>query len=213
MSSQRKIDSARANGAKSHGPKTEEGRQRSSMNALTHGFYAASVVLPHEPLDQYHETLQAYVRQFQPDGQAEFDLIEEMLAAKWRQRRLWAIEADLFTEEMNSQKERLDKNEESYDEITPLTQAYRFRAAESSLPFLVRQESSLERAYSRALRNLLQLQRLRKAAQPPTNSNSQERTQSHDRTPQPSAPSPQPPATHLPPPRGPGGASRPVRAS
>src|ERR1035438_7199088 len=100
MSSQQKIDSARANGAKSHGPKTEAGRKISAQNAVTHGLYAKGVVLAVESREQYQEMLDAYLQQFQPDGPIEHDLVEEMVAAKWRQRRLWAIETDLLEDQM-----------------------------------------------------------------------------------------------------------------
>src|SRR5713226_10671975 len=54
MSTQRKIDSARANGAKSHGPITEEGRKKSSMNAIKHGLNARTPVLFNETDDEYN---------------------------------------------------------------------------------------------------------------------------------------------------------------
>jgi hypothetical protein len=194
MSSQQKINSARANGAKSRGPITETGRKKSARNAVTHGLYSASVVLHTESIQEYQEMLDAYTGQFQPANQAEFHLIEEMIAAKWRQRRLWDIEAHLLELEIAQQTEKLDKQYTSYGSITPLSLAYSSLASSGPLPFLTRNESRLERAYSRALKNLLELQRLRKAAQPNTRQNLQG---------QPPAPDPSPvfplPTTHNPP--------------
>ena len=189
MSSPRKINSARANGAKSHGPKTESGRKASSMNAVTHGLYSKSVVLQQESPEQHREMLDAYIQQFQPQGQAEFDLLEEMVAAKWRQRRLWAIESDLLEEEILKQKDQFEEEDQPLDDIVPLSFAYRELALGTSFPFLNRNESRLERAYSRALKILLELQRLRQAA---AIQNSQKRTESQIRTPQvfPSIPHP-----------------------
>ena len=66
MSSQRKIDSARTNGAKSHGPITEEGRKTSSMNALKYGLTAHTVVLPNENLEEYDLLLDTYFNDLQP---------------------------------------------------------------------------------------------------------------------------------------------------
>ena len=160
MSSQQKIDSARANGAKSHGPRTEPGRKISSQNAVTHGLYAKGVVLAVESREQYQEMLHAYLQQFQPEGPVEHDLVEEMVAAKWRQRRLWAIEADLLEDQMIQQKAKLDAEDTGYDAITPLSFAYD-ALSKSTLSFLTRNESRLERAYNRALKMLLDLQRLR----------------------------------------------------
>jgi hypothetical protein len=179
MSSQRKIDSARANGAKSHGPKTEAGRKISSRNAVTHGLYSKGVVIAKESSEQYQEMLDAYIQQFQPNGLVEFDLVEEMVAAKWRQRRLWSIETDLIEDQILIQTEKLDKKYSDYDPHCPLSYAYAALAESGSLPFLTRNESRLERAYSRALKFLLELQRLRKSA----NENIQKRTESQIRPP------------------------------
>jgi hypothetical protein len=181
MPSQSKINSARANGAKSRGPKTESGRKASSMNAVTHGLYSKSVVLQSESPAQHREMLDAYIQQFQPQGQAEFDLLEEMVAAKWRQRRLWAIESDLLEEEILKQKDQFEEEDQPFDDIVSLSYAYHELARGTSFPFLNRNESRLERAYSRALKTLLELQRLRKPA--PTQ-NSHKRTESQIRTPQ-----------------------------
>jgi len=201
MSSQRKINSARTNGAKSHGPKTKAGLEKSSRNALTHGLYSATTVLASESREQYQALLDAYLQQFQPDGPVESHLIEEMVAAKWRQRRLWAIETDLLEDEVIVQKKKLDADGETYDQITPLSFAYRDLSASSALPFLTRHESRLERAYFRALKTLLELQRLRNHAPTAPPQNIDERTQSQMRTlPSTAAERPQvPPSFDLPP--------------
>jgi hypothetical protein len=196
VSSQRKINSARANGAKSHGPKTAAGKKASSQNAVTHGLYAKGVVLANESREQYQEMLHAYQTQFHPEGPAEADLLEEMVAAKWRQRRLWAIETDLLDDEILQQTDKLDEDGVSYDPITPLSFAFA-ELSSKSLSFLSRSESRLERVYHRALKTLLDLQRLR-------NQNIQKRTESQIRQPIPPPPTHhdnQSPATsHQPPP-------------
>ena len=167
MSSQKKIDSARTNGAKSHGPKTEEGRKISSQNAVKHGLYSSSVVLTTESREEYQALLDAYIQQFQPEGQVELHLVEEMVAAKWRQRRLWAIESDILEDEMIETKAELEDNGGGYTPITPLSRAYTNLAQRPALQLLVRHEARLERAYSRAFKNLQELQRARKVEPPP----------------------------------------------
>ena len=96
MSSLRKIDSARANGAKSHGPITEEGRKKSSMNAFKHGLNARTPVLFNETDDEHAALLDSYVQDFQPVGPAEMAAVIDMVDAKWRQRRLLNIESQMF---------------------------------------------------------------------------------------------------------------------
>ncbi len=200
MSTKRKTDSARANGAKSHGPATEQGRKKSSMNALKHGLTARTVVLPNENDDEYADLLESYVQKFQPADPVEMDFVVEMVNAKWRQRRLFLIESGLYELQMLKQKEEMEAAYDSYNESVEHAFAFRKLSESACLSMLSRTESRLERTYSRALRNLVQLRR--EASLDARKIDSEKRTESQVCTPaadhQPPADDRQPPIANLP---------------
>jgi|SRR5271165_921991 len=201
-----KSQSARTNGAKSHGPSTPAGRARSSQNALKHGFSAQTLLLPSEDPADLHDLLTAYLADFHPAGPTELDLVHQMVAAKWRLNRLALIENQLFTEAIQHEDElAADHDDEPLTPAESLTEAFRSLANSPYLTFLHRTESRLERSYSRALRNLLQLQRLRKSApaepaEPPENQickNEPTTPQLHHEHRHPELPSPQSPSPRI----------------
>src|SRR5260370_3707963 len=178
MSTQRKIDSARANGAKSHGPVTEQGRKKSSMNALNHGLTARTVLFSNDNHAEYDTLLESYLQSLQPIDPVETDLIVEMVNAKWQQRRVQKFETELFDREMDEEKEKLDEDYESYSEIFEQTHAFQMLTHSPSLQMLHREASRLERTYHHALNNLLRLRQVRESS----NKKIEKRTESQDRT-------------------------------
>src|SRR5689334_20406861 len=98
MSSKRRIEASRRNGARSQGPKTEAGKSRSSHNATRHGLLAERVVLEDESQENFQIVVNDYVQKFQPRDGVEFGMIEEMSASYWRLHRAMAIEQNLFNE-------------------------------------------------------------------------------------------------------------------
>jgi hypothetical protein len=134
------------------------------MNALKHGLTAETVILANEDEDEYNAFLDAYVCDLDPVGAVEMDLVVEMVNAKWRQRRLCRMESDLFDGQINTQKPELKKIYRSYTLATEHAYAFKTLTESGPLLYLSRLEPRLERAYSRALKNLLQLQHLRKTA-------------------------------------------------
>jgi hypothetical protein len=156
MSSGLKTKSARANGAKSRGP------TKSSRNSLRHGLSAKSVLLPAESHEQFQLLLDAHIQQFQPANPVEMDLVEDMTVARWRLRRIWAIETSLLANELTRRAEDID------EEFTEMTTEERLawvfqRMADGgqSLSLLARYEGNLNRSFDRAFKqfNLLKSQR------------------------------------------------------
>ena len=66
MATQAQIDAARANGAKSHGPVTEEGKAKSSQNALRHGAFASLVLLASESPIPFDALTEEFVQASNP---------------------------------------------------------------------------------------------------------------------------------------------------
>ena len=85
MPTQLRSDTARANGAKSHSPATAEGRENSSRNAVKHGLFSRNpLVLECENDDDFEVLHNSQMEIHQPATPAEKDLVDQMVAARWR---------------------------------------------------------------------------------------------------------------------------------
>lgn len=159
-STPRKAAAARANGAKSPGPKSTAGKARAAMNALKHGVYAESLLLPNEnPADLAH--LRAYYFQrFQPMDPVEADLVEVMIVSMWRLRRLSRLDTGILLREFHSARRAV----RGFDAMPPDRQAAlaalrHLNLNGGAIGALDRQESKLYRHFSRALSDLLKLRK------------------------------------------------------
>src|SRR3954471_18877937 len=101
--SEKRIRAALANGAKSRGPITSQGKANSSQNAIRHGLLAASVLVGDECRHNFKSVLDLLVHRFQPADGVELSMIEELAASTWRLRRVWAMESEMLTGAMQEQ--------------------------------------------------------------------------------------------------------------
>lgn len=149
MPSLRRILASRANGARSLGPVTPEGKARSSRNALRHGLLAKCVVLSNESPAGFQELHDQFVNRFGPADGVEDGLLEEMVAASWRLRRVWALETRLLDDALAAQAPG--------DELGRVTAAFSSLASRPELALIHRYETRLHYVYQRALFNFLLL--------------------------------------------------------
>ena len=84
------------------GPRTEEGKQRSSQNAIKHGLFSLFFLLPGESQDEYDRHLYRYNKEYQPKGATEEDLVRHLAQTEWRRRRIPLLEADSIENSMES---------------------------------------------------------------------------------------------------------------
>jgi hypothetical protein len=87
----------RANAQHSTGPITEEGKRKSSLNALRHGLTGQIVVMPGEDMAAYHLHLHSFTTEYQPSGHTEATLVQFLAETAWRLHRVAALETNLLT--------------------------------------------------------------------------------------------------------------------
>src|SRR6266852_8402005 len=168
MPSQLKSDTARANGAKSKGPKSAATRAKSSLNATSHGFTAHNTVLLQcEDPELFQKIRAEYLATYKPATPEEEVLVDEMIVTRWRIQRLWTIETALIDREVTRQQPELEKAC-PVDPAANLAVAFRALADESrSLALLSRYESRLHRMHERTYRTLRQVQQERQQPSQP----------------------------------------------
>ena len=91
----------RANSLHSTGPRTGEGKQRSSLNALRHGLTAEATVLPSEDPAAYAAFLQEFMDEYRPATATETQLVRELAGTAWRQNRIPRLETEALARAAN----------------------------------------------------------------------------------------------------------------
>ena len=157
-SSAAKIEANRKNAQRSTGPRTEAGRAASSRNAIRTGLTTMTItVMPgesEEDLDQLSESIRG---EWNPRGDHENFLVDQMISARWRLERIARWEEEALNNAIEapgwytkSEARRWDAQSADRHVLSTLG------AKNSIFDKLERYTRAAERAYSKAVKELQQ---------------------------------------------------------
>ncbi len=114
MATRRQIEANRRNAQRSTGPRTRTGKAAAKLNSLKHGLLAEQPVLPDEDGAAFEALRHELIKQFDPVGVIETQLVERIAGLIWRLRRLGRIEGGIIdfqrqTIEYNRRDEKASK--------------------------------------------------------------------------------------------------------
>jgi len=145
---------------KSTGPRTPEGKERSSHNALRHGLTGRIVVLPSEDLAVYQAFCKELMADLAPETPVERQYAQTFCDTQWRLNRARSIEDSMLA---LGHFEGATVPGVDHPEIqSALTAAKVFRQDSKSFMNLTLYEQRLQRTQKEALRQLQELQAKRK---------------------------------------------------
>jgi hypothetical protein len=93
MASPAQILANRENAKRSSGPKTQEGKQVASRNAIRHALTGTQIVIPGEDASAYEELRKGLHQSYKPKTEAEKILVDQIAANAWRLMRAQRVEA------------------------------------------------------------------------------------------------------------------------
>jgi hypothetical protein len=161
----RRIAANKQNAAKSTGPRTADGKARSSQNALKHGLTARTALLPSEDPAEFAAFCEELFSFLQPQGALEEKLVDRAVSLWWRLQRIPAIEGALF--DATAEENEFIGMNEIYGGFQPTTESIKLGRVAATLlrsdliGRLDRHEASLQRHFSLILKELRALQAAR----------------------------------------------------
>jgi hypothetical protein len=96
VTSFQQFEANRRNALRSTGPKTDDGRRRSRVNAVRHGLTAETVIGSLEDAEDYKAFEATIIADYCPETAVARELVLRLASLLWRLRRATAIETDLF---------------------------------------------------------------------------------------------------------------------
>jgi hypothetical protein len=155
-----RTETNRANAQNSTGPRTEAGKQRSSLNALRHGLTGQTVVLPSDDLVAYQRHCKEFLDEYQPKNKTEILLTQTIADLSWRLNRISAIETNLLTCGIIEQSSSPGiENDQAH---TALAMAKAFRDQSQAFANLSMYEHRLSVRFDKTLKQLRETQEQRR---------------------------------------------------
>jgi hypothetical protein len=96
MSSDRQIEANRLNAELSSGPKSPDGKAKSSLNAVKTGLTGRTVLLSSEDAALYTTHIERIFKKFSPFGDDEANLVQSIADTEWRLLRIPGLEMGIF---------------------------------------------------------------------------------------------------------------------
>lgn len=154
--SEARLRANRQNAKSSTGPKTEEGKRRSSLNATRHGILSQVIHLPEEEMAAYHEFTREYVASLSPVGAVEIQLANSCADLQFRLHRLAAGEHNLFA--IGHDENGNCWNTGHAESHTALTFVETVRRSKDPLATITLYETRLSRRFLQTLKQLREIQ-------------------------------------------------------
>jgi len=151
----------KANAQHSTGPKTEAGKQRSSLNALRHGLTGQIVVMPTEDLQAYQSHLASFTGEYHPQGATEDNLVQALADTSWRLNRVAALETNLLTLGIASEHSPITGAPQQIQDAMSIVAA--LESQSKALSNLSLHSQRLSRQFERTVAQLRELQNARHA--------------------------------------------------
>jgi len=154
--SEKQLAANRANAVKSRGPVTIGGRRNSSRNALRHGMYAQTILLPGESRERFLQLLADLTTEFEATTPNELALVETMAFCRWRVLRSWTFQASQISREQRLQAVSPANEDPPTRSVLALQS---LNQPPNLLETLSRQEIRFDRQYHRAADRLTRLKK------------------------------------------------------
>ncbi len=151
----------RENAQKSTGPKTEEGKRRSSLNGIRHGLTGQVIVLPTEDLAEFERFAGTFWHDYKPQGALESQLVQMVSDIAWRINHASAVEKVRISLTIDDERESVDTD------CTPAHNAFvearNYEKNSETIKNISLYETRLANRFNKAVKQLHDVQAERRA--------------------------------------------------
>ena len=160
MLSDKQLAANRANAQLSSGPKSEDGKRKSSLNARRHNLTGQVTAMTPEDRAAHDVLSAGIIKSMAPEGELELALAHRIATDFWRLNRASAIEDNIFALGLSR---HADDNIDHPELQAAFAAARTFTAEGKSIALLTLYEQRLNRSLQKNLAVLRSLQAVRKA--------------------------------------------------